>query len=84
MDDAFNVGVYQCSKYKAYIYPTFIVICTNLQCIRITFDKYYLAPNLDMVKLAILNNELDDISDILDMTNVILKVNPCNKPSVLA
>lgn len=59
-----DVGEYECSKYKAYIYPKKIVICTKLQVFRIIcssrLDKYY----LECLKTDILSGKVDRLDNL--------------------
>lgn len=72
-----NVGVYTTAKYTAYIYPKKIIICTNMQCFRISYEQYQNQVYLDSLKLGILSGEIDSIYDFNTMGGR-LKWNHCS------
>ena len=73
-----NVGIYRTTKYMAYLYSDHIVICTNLQCVRIAPMRYS-ETYINLLKLAIINGEVANVSDLVTH-NGRLTWNNCSKP----
>lgn len=61
-----SVGVYRSNKYTAYIYPKSVVICTNLQCVRITCGMWQNKHLLDSLIIDILRGKVVKLSDLKD------------------
>lgn len=59
-----NVGIYECSKYKAYIYPKKIVFCTKLQAFRIVPLNRHHKTCLEMLKKEVTSGDIRTIADI--------------------
>lgn len=75
-----NVGIYETKKYTAYIYPTKIVICTRLQCMKVVQDRYN-ESLLNDLKLSILRGEIKRIDELRDYGGRLKWLN-CYRPQL--
>lgn len=76
----YDVGVYVAKKFTAYMYPTSIVVCTNYQCFRISYDNYQSYIRLYELKLALFGGKIKDVVDIADHCKPYLKWENCSRP----
>lgn len=76
-----NVGIYEATRYTAYIYPKNVVISTKYQSFRITKPNRHTINHLDELTLKIIKGDVKCVADIRDY-NGELKWTNCNRPSI--
>lgn len=68
-----NVPIYETDRLTFYMYPKSVIIKTNLQSVRISYDNYTFKKKLDSLKSAIKDGDIHTFIDVADICNNKLK-----------